>query len=40
MENVEINLGSITDAPYVAAVRGRLAELRRRMGDSPRALGA
>jgi glutamate formiminotransferase/formiminotetrahydrofolate cyclodeaminase len=40
MENVEINLDSITDAPYVTAVRGRLAELRRRIGDSPRALGA
>jgi glutamate formiminotransferase / formiminotetrahydrofolate cyclodeaminase len=40
MENVEINLGSITDAPYVTAVRGRLAELRRRIGDWPRAMGA
>ncbi|HEV1999363.1 MAG TPA: glutamate formimidoyltransferase, partial [Xanthobacteraceae bacterium] len=32
MENVEINLGSITDAPYVTAIRGRLAVLRRRIG--------
>jgi glutamate formiminotransferase len=40
MENVEINLESILDAPYAAAVRGQLESLRRRLGDSARKAGA
>jgi formiminotetrahydrofolate cyclodeaminase len=40
MENVEINLESILDAPYAAAVRGQLESLRKRLGDSARKAGA
>jgi glutamate formiminotransferase/formiminotetrahydrofolate cyclodeaminase len=40
MENVEINLDSLTDAAYVAGLHAKLAALRARLGDAPRAAGA
>jgi glutamate formiminotransferase/formiminotetrahydrofolate cyclodeaminase len=40
MENVEINLESILDAPYAAAVRGQLQAIRQRLGELPRKAGA
>jgi len=40
LANVEINLGGITDAAYVAAMRTKVAALRDRLGDTPRATSA
>jgi glutamate formiminotransferase len=40
LANVEINLDSITDAAYVASTRTKMAALRARLGDAPRATSA
>jgi glutamate formiminotransferase len=40
LANVEINLGGITDAGYVASMRTKMAALRERLGDTPRATSA
>jgi formiminotetrahydrofolate cyclodeaminase len=40
LANVEINLGSITDAAYVASMRTKMAALLERIGDAPRATSA
>lgn len=40
LANVEINLDGITDAAYVASVRTKMAALRERLGDAPRATSA
>jgi glutamate formiminotransferase/formiminotetrahydrofolate cyclodeaminase len=40
LANVEINLDGITDAAYVASIRTKLAALRERLGDAPRATSA
>jgi glutamate formiminotransferase/formiminotetrahydrofolate cyclodeaminase len=40
LANVEINLASITDAAYVAAMRAKMAALRERLGNTPRATSA
>jgi glutamate formiminotransferase len=40
LANVEINLDGITDAAYVASIRTKMAALRERLGDAPRATSA
>jgi len=40
LANVEINLGGLSDASYVASMRGKVAALRERLGDAPRATTA
>jgi formiminotetrahydrofolate cyclodeaminase len=40
MANVEINLGGIADAAYVASMRTKMAALLQRLGDSSRATNA
>jgi formiminotetrahydrofolate cyclodeaminase len=40
LANVEINLDALTDAAYVASTRGKIAALRQRLGDAPRATSA
>jgi glutamate formiminotransferase/formiminotetrahydrofolate cyclodeaminase len=40
LANVGINLGGITDAGYVASMRTKMAALRERLGDTPRATSA
>jgi glutamate formiminotransferase / formiminotetrahydrofolate cyclodeaminase len=40
LANVEINLGSIADAAYVASMRAKMAALLERIGDAPRATSA
>jgi glutamate formiminotransferase / formiminotetrahydrofolate cyclodeaminase len=40
LANVEINLGNITDAAYVASMRMKMAALLERIGDAPRATNA
>ncbi len=40
LANVEINLDGITDAAYVASLRTKMATLRERLGDAPRATSA
>jgi len=40
LANVEINLAGLADAAYVAATREKVAALRERLGDAPRAAGA
>jgi glutamate formiminotransferase/formiminotetrahydrofolate cyclodeaminase len=40
LANVETNLGGITDAAYVASMRTKMARLRERLGDTPRATSA
>src|SRR5438445_861504 len=40
LANVEINLEGLTDAPYVASTRMKIAALRERMGDAARATRA
>jgi glutamate formiminotransferase/formiminotetrahydrofolate cyclodeaminase len=40
LANVEINLEGITDATYVASIRTKMAALRERLGDAPRATSA
>jgi formiminotetrahydrofolate cyclodeaminase len=40
MANVEINLDGLTDAVYVAAMRAKIAALRARLGNAPRATTA
>jgi glutamate formiminotransferase/formiminotetrahydrofolate cyclodeaminase len=38
--NVEINLDGLTDAAYAASMRAKIAVLRERLGDTPRATSA
>jgi len=40
LANVEINLDGITDAAHVASIRTKMAALRERLGDAPRATSA
>jgi len=40
LANVEINLDGIADAAYVASIRTKMAALRERLGDAPRATSA
>jgi glutamate formiminotransferase/formiminotetrahydrofolate cyclodeaminase len=40
LANVEINLEGITDAAHVASTRTKMAALRERLGDAPRATSA
>jgi formiminotetrahydrofolate cyclodeaminase len=40
LANVEINLDSLTDAVYVSSMRVKIAALRERLGDAPRATSA
>jgi glutamate formiminotransferase/formiminotetrahydrofolate cyclodeaminase len=40
LANVEINLDGIADAAYVASLRTKMAALRDRLGDAPRATSA
>jgi glutamate formiminotransferase/formiminotetrahydrofolate cyclodeaminase len=40
LANVEINLDGITDAAYVSSMRAKVAALRDRLGDAPRATSA
>lgn len=40
LANVEINLDGVTDAAYVSSMRGKIAVLRERLGDAPRATSA
>jgi glutamate formiminotransferase len=40
LANVEINLGGLSDTSYVATMRQKVAELRERLGDAPRAINA
>jgi formiminotetrahydrofolate cyclodeaminase len=40
LANVEINLGGITDAAYVASMRTKMAALLERLNDAPRATSA
>jgi len=40
MANVEINLDALTDKAYVAAMRAKIATLRDRLGNAPRATTA
>jgi len=40
LANVEINLGGLSDASCVASMRGKVAALRERLGDAPRATTA
>ncbi|MGB6670074.1 MAG: glutamate formimidoyltransferase [Candidatus Acidiferrum sp.] len=40
LANVEINLGGITDAAYVALMREKVASLRERLGNAPRTTAA
>ena len=40
LANVEINLGSIADAAYIASMRAKVAALLERIGDAPRATSA
>jgi glutamate formiminotransferase/formiminotetrahydrofolate cyclodeaminase len=40
LANVEINLDGIADAAYVASLRTKMAALRERLGDAPRATSA
>jgi len=40
LANVEINLGGLSDASYVASMRSKVAALRERLGDAPRAITA
>jgi glutamate formiminotransferase / formiminotetrahydrofolate cyclodeaminase len=40
LANVEINLGSLTDAAYVASMRMKMATLLERIGDAPHAISA
>jgi formiminotetrahydrofolate cyclodeaminase len=40
LANVEVNLESLTDAAYVASMRAKVAALRERLGDAPRATSA
>jgi glutamate formiminotransferase / formiminotetrahydrofolate cyclodeaminase len=40
LANVEINLDELTDAAYVASMRAKVASLRERLGDAPRATSA
>jgi glutamate formiminotransferase/formiminotetrahydrofolate cyclodeaminase len=40
LANVEINLDGITDAAYVASIRTKMAALRERLSDAPRATSA
>jgi formiminotetrahydrofolate cyclodeaminase len=40
LANVEINLDGLTDAAYVATMRAKIATLRERLGDAPRATSA
>jgi glutamate formiminotransferase / formiminotetrahydrofolate cyclodeaminase len=40
LANVEINLGNITDAAYVASMRKKMAALLERIGDAPRVISA
>ncbi|HTT32914.1 MAG TPA: glutamate formimidoyltransferase [Methylomirabilota bacterium] len=40
LANVEINLGGLSDAGYVATMRAKVAALRERLDDAPRATSA
>jgi glutamate formiminotransferase/formiminotetrahydrofolate cyclodeaminase len=40
LANVEINLGSIADAAYIASMRAKITALLERIGDAPRATSA
>ncbi|HEY6944095.1 MAG TPA: glutamate formimidoyltransferase [Candidatus Acidoferrum sp.] len=40
LANVEINLDGLKDAAYVASMRAKVAALRERLGDAPRATSA
>jgi glutamate formiminotransferase len=40
LANVEINLDGLTDAAYAASMRAKIAVLRERLGDTPRATSA
>ncbi len=40
LANVEINLDGLKDAAYVTSMRGKVAALRERLGDAPRAKSA
>jgi formiminotetrahydrofolate cyclodeaminase len=40
LANVEINLEGLTDAGYVSSLRAKIAALRERLGDAPRATSA
>jgi formiminotetrahydrofolate cyclodeaminase len=40
LANVEINLDGIHDAGYVAVTRRKVAELRERLGETSRSIGA
>jgi len=40
LANVEINLAGIMDAAYVASMRTKIAALRERLGNTPRATSA
>jgi formiminotetrahydrofolate cyclodeaminase len=40
LANVEINLDGIADAVYVSSMRTKMAALRVRLGDTPRATSA
>jgi glutamate formiminotransferase len=40
LANVEINLDGLTDAAYVASMRAKIAALRERLSDAPRATSA
>jgi formiminotetrahydrofolate cyclodeaminase len=40
LANVEINLDGLTNAAYVASMRAKVAALRQRLGDAPRATSA
>jgi glutamate formiminotransferase/formiminotetrahydrofolate cyclodeaminase len=40
LANVEINLDGLTDAAYVSSMRAKIAALRERLGDAPRATSA
>jgi formiminotetrahydrofolate cyclodeaminase len=40
LANVEINLDGLSDASLVSAMRKKVAALRERLGDAPRATSA
>jgi formiminotetrahydrofolate cyclodeaminase len=40
LANVEINLDGLTDTAYIASMRAKIAALRERLGDAPRATSA
>jgi glutamate formiminotransferase/formiminotetrahydrofolate cyclodeaminase len=40
LANVEVNLDGLTDAAYVGSMRAKVAALRERLGDTPRATSA